>query len=201
MFKKSLAVLMLLGLVFLLPGCRNESFGLDDFEFPNPELPAVLIHVENHGTIIAELYPEYAPITVDNFINLVEGGFYDGLTFHRIISGFMIQGGCPEGTGMGGAGSMITGEFADNDIENPLPHTRGVLSMARGAHDYNSASSQFFIMHEDSPFLNGGYASFGRVIHGMEVVDSIADNAIPIDNNGTIDQDEQPVITEIRIVN
>ena len=133
----------------------------------------VTITMENGKQIRLELYPEIAPITVENFIKLVKQGFYDGLTFHRIIPGFMIQGGCPDGTGMGGPGWQIKGEFASNGVKNPLKHTRGVISMARSMMP-NSAGSQFFIMHEDAPHLDGQYAAFGKVIEGMEVVDEIA---------------------------
>lgn len=129
--------------------------------------------MENGKQIRLELYPEIAPITVENFIKLVKQGFYDGLTFHRIIPGFMIQGGCPDGTGMGGPGWQIKGEFASNGVKNPLKHTRGVISMARSMMP-NSAGSQFFIMHEDAPHLDGQYAAFGKVIEGMDVVDEIA---------------------------
>lgn len=212
MFKKSLMVVILVSCMVLLSGCGNEGgssnnaslneeeFSMDTFEFPNPELPVVLIEVEGHGQIVAELYPEYAPITVHNFIGLVEDGFYDGLTFHRIMDGFMIQGGCPLGTGTGGSGEMISGEFADNGIENPLSHTRGVLSMAR-SWEHDSASSQFFIMHGTERSLDGAYAAFGKVISGMEVVDSVVSSVTPLDGNGTIDPDEHPVITEIRLIN
>ena len=133
----------------------------------------VTITMENGKQIRLELYPEIAPITVENFIKLVKQGFYDGLTFHRIIPGFMIQGGCPDGTGMGGPGWQIKGEFASNGVKNPLKHTRGVISMARSMMQ-NSAGSQFFIMHEDAPHLDGQYAAFGKVIEGMDVVDEIA---------------------------
>ena len=133
----------------------------------------VTITMENGKQIRLELYPEIAPITVENFIKLVKQGFYDGLTFHRIIPGFMIQGGCPDGTGMGGPGWQIKGEFASNGVKNPLKHTRGVISMARSMMP-NSAGSQFFIMHEDAPHLYGQYAAFGKVIEGMDVVDEIA---------------------------
>lgn len=133
----------------------------------------VTITMENGKQIRLELYPEIAPITVENFIKLVKQGFYDGLTFHRIIPGFMIQGGCPDGTGMGGPGWQIKGEFASNGVKNPLKHTRGVISMARSMM-LNSAGSQFFIMHEDAPHLDGQYAAFGKVIEGMDVVDEIA---------------------------
>lgn len=130
--------------------------------------------MENGGTIKAELYPEIAPNTVNNFIDLVQKGFYDGVIFHRVIKGFMIQGGDPQGSGMGGPGYSIKGEFAGNGFENNLKHSRGVLSMAR-AQNPNSAGSQFFIMHQDSPHLDGQYAAFGKVIKGLEVVDAIAD--------------------------
>lgn len=133
----------------------------------------VQIEMQNGGIIKLELYPDAAPKTVENFLKLVKEGFYDGLIFHRVISGFMIQGGDPEGTGMGGAKEKIVGEFAANGHANPISHTRGVISMAR-AQNYNSASSQFFIMHADGTFLDGQYAAFGKVIDGMDVVDGIA---------------------------
>ena len=136
--------------------------------------PIVTIEMENGGVIKAELYPEVAPNTVNNFISLVKKGFYDGLIFHRVIPGFMIQGGDPKGMGIGGPGYGIKGEFLQNGFKNELKHTRGVLSMAR-AGDPNSAGSQFFIMHEDSPHLDGGYAAFGKVIEGIEAVDRICD--------------------------
>ena len=134
--------------------------------------------MENGGKIELELYPEHAPKTVANFEKLVKEGFYDGLTFHRVIPGFMIQGGDPLGNGMGGSENKIVGEFRSNGHQNPIRHTRGVISMAR-AFDKNSASSQFFIMHADAPHLDGQYAAFGKVISGIEVVDEIA--AIPTD--------------------
>ena len=133
----------------------------------------IIIEMDNGEEIEIELYPKIAPKTVLNFENLVKKGFYDGLTFHRIIPGFMIQGGCPEGTGMGGPGYTIEGEFSANGIKNDLKHTRGVISMAR-AMDPNSAGSQFFIMHDDAPHLDGQYAAFGKVVCGMDVVDRIA---------------------------
>ena len=135
--------------------------------------PIVTIEMENGGIITAELYPDKAPQSVYNFIALANAGFYDGLIFHRVIPGFMIQGGCPEGTGMGGPGYCIKGEFLFNGVDNKLKHKRGVLSMAR-SQSPNSAGSQFFLMHEDSPHLDGQYAAFGKVIEGIEVVDSIA---------------------------
>ena len=136
--------------------------------------PIVTIEMENGKVIKAELYPEIAPNTVNNFLSLVNKGYYDGLTFHRVIYGFMIQGGCPNGTGMGGPGYSIKGEFASNGVKNTLAHTPGVLSMARSMMP-NSAGSQFFIMHKAAPHLNGEYAAFGKVIEGMEVVDEIAE--------------------------
>lgn len=136
--------------------------------------PIVTIQFEDGDSVQVELYPDIAPNTVNNFISLVNKGYYNGLTFHRIISGFMIQGGCPDGTGTGGPGYSIKGEFAMNGVENNLKHTKGVISMARSQMP-NSAGSQFFIMHKDSPHLDGSYAAFGKVIEGMDVVDKIAD--------------------------
>lgn len=134
----------------------------------------VRMEIKDFGAIDLELYPKYAPITVNNFLKLVDENFYDNLTFHRIISGFMIQGGDPLGDGTGGSKENIKGEFLANGIDNPLKHTRGVISMAR-TNNPNSASSQFFIMHQDAPYLDGMYAAFGKVIKGIEVVDKIAD--------------------------
>lgn len=133
-----------------------------------------IIEMDNMDKIEIELYEDIAPITVENFVNLAESGFYDGLIFHRVIRNFMIQGGCPQGTGMGGPGHTIKGEFKQNGFDNPLKHTRGVISMARTM-DPNSAGSQFFIMHKDSPHLDGSYAAFGKVVSGIEVVDKIAE--------------------------
>lgn len=137
------------------------------------ENPIITIEMENGDIMKAELYPEVAPNTVNNFISLVKNGYYDGLIFHRVIRGFMIQGGCPDGTGMGGPGYQIKGEFAQNGFVNELRHTEGVLSMARAMHP-DSAGSQFFIMHKDSPHLDGQYAAFGMLIEGMDVVNKIA---------------------------
>lgn len=148
----------------------------------------VVIEMENGKKIKIELYPETAPISCENFEKLIKTGFYDGLTFHRVISGFMIQGGCPQGNGTGGPGWNIKGEFSSNGVKNDLKHTRGVLSMARAQHP-DSAGSQFFIMHEDAPYLDGQYAAFGKVIEGMDVVDEIA----------TVDTDfrDKPVTPQI----
>ena len=132
-----------------------------------------IIEIRKFGKVIVELYPEVAPITVDNFVKLANKGFYNGLTFHRIIKGFMIQGGCPKGNGTGGPGYEIKGEFSANGVNNPLKHTRGVISMAR-ASDPDSAGSQFFIMHQDAPYLDGQYAAFGKTISGIEVIDAIS---------------------------
>ena len=157
------------------------------------------IEAENYGTITLELDADSAPITVINFVNLAKDGFYDGLTFHRIMSGFMMQGGDPEANGTGGSGTKIKGEFSANGIENPISHVRGTISMARGK-SMDSASSQFFIVHQDSPHLDGEYAAFGKVTEGMDVVDSICASAKPIDNNGTIQRDQQPVIKKITVI-
>lgn len=157
------------------------------------------IEIQDYGTITVGLDEEAAPATVENFIALAESGFYDGLTFHRIIEGFMMQGGDPNGDGSGGSGENIVGEFAYNGYTNDLSHTRGAISMARSS-DYNSASSQFFIVHEDSTFLDGQYAVFGYVLDGIEIVDQVCADAEPVDSNGTILTDAQPVITTIRII-
>ena len=138
--------------------------------------PIVTITMENGDVMKAELYPEIAPNTVNNFISLVQNGFYDGLIFHRVIRGFMIQGGCPDGTGMGGPGYTIKGEFSQNGFANDLRHTEGVLSMARAMHP-DSAGSQFFIMHKNSPHLDGAYAAFGKITEGMDIVNKIAETA------------------------
>lgn len=159
----------------------------------------VNINVKDYGTISVELDPTYAPITVENFISLAESGFYDGLTFHRIIEGFMIQGGDPLGTGMGGAENTIKGEFSNNGVENPMSHERGVISMAR-SQDKDSASSQFFIMHQDSPHLDGDYAAFGHVTDGMDIVDKICEDTKVTDRNGSVAKENQPVIESIEVV-
>ena len=156
------------------------------------------ITVKDYGTIKLELDEGTAPITVENFIKLAKDGFYDGLTFQRIMDGFMIQGGDPLGNGTGGSKDKIKGEFTSNGVKNPISHVKGVISMAR-ANDPNSASSQFFITVADSTFLDGSYAAFGRVTEGQEVADQIAKDAKPVDNNGTIPAAAQPVIEKIII--
>lgn len=157
------------------------------------------IEVKDYGTIDVELDADTAPITVTNFVKLAQEGFYDGLTFHRIMDGFMIQGGDPNGDGTGGSEENIKGEFSNNGVDNDISHTRGTISMAR-ASDPDSASSQFFIVQADSTFLDGDYAGFGHVTEGMDIVDKICEDAKPTDNNGTITSDQQPVIEKITII-
>lgn len=159
----------------------------------------VNINIRDKGTIKAELDADAAPITVTNFVKLVKEGFYDGLTFHRIIEGFMMQGGDPTGTGMGNAGQTITGEFAGNGVENPISHTRGTISMARSGQP-DSASCQFFIMHQDGTYLDGDYAAFGHVTEGMEIVDDICENTTGQDSNGMVPEENRPVIESIEYV-
>lgn len=157
------------------------------------------IVVKDYGTIALELDADVAPITVANFAKLANEGFYNGLTFHRIISGFMIQGGDPLGTGMGGSDKNIKGEFSANGVQNSISHVRGTISMAR-SQSYNSASSQFFIVHEDSTFLDGQYAAFGKVTSGMEIVDKICEDTKVEDDNGTVLQENQPVIEKVTMI-
>lgn len=156
------------------------------------------IIIKDHGTIKVELDADSAPITVTNFVNLAKDGFYDGLTFHRIMEGFMMQGGDPAGNGTGGSDETIKGEFASNGVENPISHKRGTISMAR-AQDPDSGSSQFFIVHEDSTFLDGDYAAFGTVTEGMDIVDNICENAVVVDQNGTVKDGTQPVIEHVNV--
>ncbi len=157
------------------------------------------IVIKDFGTIKCELDADAAPITVTNFISLVKSGFYDGLTFHRIMEGFMMQGGDPLGTGFGGADQTIKGEFANNGVENTLSHTKGALSMARST-DPNSASSQFFIVHSGATFLDGDYAVFGYVTEGMDVVDKVCTSVPAVDDNGTVTKENQPIITSIKVI-
>ena len=192
-------LIVIIGLIVLLLGglvISKKSKG----ESNNMDNVTIEMSIKNYGIIVLELDHNQAPITVENFVNLVDNHFYDGLTFHRIIAGFMIQGGDPEGNGFGGSPNKIKGEFKSNGVNNTISHTRGVISMARSG-DPNSASSQFFIMHQDYTSLDGNYAAFGHVISGMEVVDKIATDAKPTDNNGTIPLSQQPVIEYIKRIN
>lgn len=191
MKKIFLCLLCALMCVLVLTGCEKKE----------GKKYNVVISVENYGDISLELDSTYAPITVENFISLVNDKFYDGLTFHRADKGFVLQGGDPEGTGNGGSGKTIKGEFLENGVVNKLSHTRGVISMARRGNDYNSATSQFFIVVEDaSSSLDGLYASFGKVTDGMDVIDKIMEDAEPIDGMGLLEKSKQPVITSIRVV-
>lgn len=178
---------------------QSEETTKDDEDILLSGKQHVSVEIANYGTLELELDADVAPITVTNFVKLAEQGFYDGLTFHRIITGFMIQGGDPNGDGTGGSEETIKGEFTSNGIDNNLSHKRGVISMARST-DPDSASSQFFICHQDSTFLDGEYAAFGTVTAGMEIVDKICEDATPLDNNGTIAKDKQPKITAVRVI-
>ena len=167
------------------------------YQFEKPAKDSeVIVMKTNMGTIKMRLFPEKAPKTVENFVTHAKEGYYDGLTFHRVINGFMIQGGDPEGTGMGGSDETIKGEFSSNGVENSIKHTRGTISMAR-SQDPDSASSQFFIMHQDADYLDGEYAGFGHVTSGMEVVDQICEKTPVTDSNGTVEKSNQPVIEKI----
>ena len=161
------------------------------------ENPIVTFEMENGDIMKAELYPEVAPNTVNNFISLVKKGYYDGLIFHRVINGFMIQGGCPDGTGMGGPGYHTKGEFEQNGFDNYLKHTEGVLSMARAMHP-DSAGSQFFIMHRNSPHLDGSYAAFGKVTEGMDIVNKIADTETDYNDRPLTEQKMKKVTVDTR---
>ncbi|WP_295562556.1 peptidylprolyl isomerase [uncultured Holdemanella sp.] len=185
--KKLLTILCSFVLCISLFGCQKETKNY-----------IAKIEVENYGTITLKLEGKKAPITVQNFVDLAKSGFYDGLTFHRIIKGFMIQGGDPNGNGTGGSDKTIKGEFKDNGVKNNIKHKRGVISMARSS-DYDSASSQFFIMQEDNDSLDGQYAAFGHVTKGMKIVDQICEDADPMDDNGTIAESKQPVIKTIKV--
>lgn len=205
--RKLLSICLAALLVLSLAGCGKTSvvgiMTTSKAPAANEESQGVGTHhaeieIQDYGTITVELDGDAAPITVQNFMDLANAGFYDGLTFHRIISGFMMQGGDPNGNGTGGSENTIKGEFSANGVENPLSHTRGAISMAR-AQAPDSASSQFFICHADSTFLDGQYACFGYVTDGMDVVDAVCEAAQPTDDNGTIPADQQPVITAIRI--
>lgn len=214
--KKVLSILLCVALLLALAACSAVYTLTDDVPSTSPEpspsasaeatdtpegvgVHHVEIEIADYGTIKLELDGDAAPITVENFLALAGDGFYDGLTFHRIVKGFMMQGGDPQGDGFGGSENTIQGEFALNGIENNISHVRGTISMAR-SNDPDSASSQFFIVHEDSPHLDGQYAAFGHVTEGMEVVDAVCEDAQPIDGNGTIPAEAQPVITSVTVV-
>ena len=202
-FKTILVFAMML---LLLVGCHLDNstdIGDSDDTYTPPALDTEAtyyadIDIADYGVITIQLDQAVAPVTCANFVELAENGFYDGLTFHRIIAGFMMQGGDPAGNGTGGSDNNIVGEFKSNGYENTLSHKRGVVSMARSQAP-DSASSQFFICHEDSDFLDGEYAAFGVVTEGLEVVDAVCEAAEPTDNNGTIPSDAQPVINSITI--
>ena len=172
--RKKIILALCLVMSLCLVACSNKTNKNEETRIPPKELPIATIVVKNYGTIEAELYPHIAPNTVNNFIYLANSGFYDGLTFHRVIKDFMIQGGDPNGNGTGGPGYSIKGEFSNNNFKNNLKHTEGVLSMAR-SQNKNSAGSQFFIVTKDQPGLDGDYATFGKVISGMDVVHKIED--------------------------
>lgn len=176
---------------------QEESGSQNDQE--ESGLHHVEIEVADYGTISLELDADTAPVTVANFIDLANDGFYDGLTFHRIMDGFMVQGGDPRGNGTGGAKQTIKGEFSANGVKNDISHVRGVISMAR-ANDPDSASSQFFIVHEDSTFLDEQYAAFGHVTEGIEIVDQLCADTPVLDDNGTVAAEDQPVITSITVI-
>lgn len=214
--KKVLSILLCVALLLALAACSAVYTLTDDVPSTSPEpspspsaeatdapegvgVHHVEIEIADYGTIELELDGDAAPITVENFLALAGDGFYDGLTFHRIVKGFMMQGGDPQGDGFGGSENTIQGEFALNGIENNISHVRGTISMAR-SNGPDSASSQFFIVHEDSPHLDGQYAAFGHVTEGMEVVDAVCEDAQPIDGNGTIPAEAQPVITSVTVV-
>ena len=204
--------MLMMVLVLSMAGCGGSSSDEQPAEEPEqaeqaeePAAEPIGIHhaeivIKDFGTVKLELDGDTAPITVQNFMDLANAGFYDGLTFLRIMDGFMIQGGDPNGNGTGGSDHNIKGEFAANGVNNPISHKKGVISMARAPQDFDSASSQFFIVQADSEFLDGQYAAFGNVTEGMEFVDIIAKEAKPIDDNGTIPAEEQPVIETIRII-
>ncbi len=192
-------IILIAALILLLTGCASkQTSGTKQGAQPFQKVRHAEITVRDYGTIKLELDEGTAPITVANFIKLAKDGFYDGLTFHRIMDGFMIQGGDPLGNGTGGAKDTIKGEFSKNGVMNPISHVKGVISMAR-SNAPDSASSQFFITVADSTFLDGSYAAFGRVTEGMEVAEQIAKDAKPVDNNGTIPPEQQPVIESIVI--
>lgn len=196
--KKIISLFLVFGLIITMTGCgSNKKEKEKEEEKLMTGKHYVKIEIEDYGNIELELDADVAPITVTNFINLVNKKYYDGLKFHRIIKGFMMQGG--DGSSQGKSAERIKGEFSANGVENNISHKRGVISMARAA-NYDSASSQFFIVHEDSEFLDGNYAGFGHVTSGIEVVDKICKEAKVVDDNGTVLDENQPVIKSIRVI-
>ena len=192
--KRFLLLLVAVIITVCVSGCdKNDETYLSG-------LHHVEIEVKDMGTISLELDADTAPITVTNFVNLANEGFYDGLTFHRVVEGFVIQGGDPNGDGTGRSGKTIKGEFSANGVKNDISHVRGVISMGRVGNDYDSASSQFFIVHEDSTYLDGNYAAFGHVTDGMDIVDEIAENTEVEDDIGNVLKENQPVIETIRVI-
>lgn len=196
--KRIISMLLCVALIACcFAGCGSKSQ-------TNGGIHHAVIEIEDYGKVELELYADIAPITVENFITLAKDGFYDGLTFHRVVQGFVLQGGDPEGNGSGGSENNIKGEFYANGVENDLSHTRGVISMARGGYDYNSASSQFFIVLSDdyTSSLDGLYAGFGKVTKGMDVVDKVCADLVnaETDSMGTLLSEDQPVIKKITIV-
>jgi len=209
--KRFFALALCFAMFFCFAACGNEGSSASPNKSGNTDYSKgthhAVIDVKDYGKIELELDADTAPITVENFCTLANDGFYDGLTFHRIIEGFMIQGGDPDHNGTGGSEKEIKGEFSANGVKNDISHVRGVISMARqgenpytGEKNYDSASSQFFIVHKDSDFLDGQYAAFGHVAKGMEVVDKIAENTPVTDTNGTVLFENQPVINSVTIV-
>lgn len=196
--KKIIAILSAAILTLTFCGCSKRQSEFDSDTGSGYGTHHAVITIKDYGDIKLVLDGDTAPITVKNFVELAKSGFYDGLTFHRIIKGFMIQGGDPKGNGTGGSDKTIRGEFSKNGVENNISHKRGVISMAR-SQDNNSASSQFFIMHKDGDYLDGSYAAFGHVTEGMDVVDKIAENTPVTDSNGTVSKENQPVIEKIVI--
>lgn len=196
--KKIIAILSAAILTLTFCGCSKRQSEFDSDTGSGYGTHHAVITIKDYGDIKLVLDGDTAPITVKNFVELAKSGFYDGLTFHRIIKGFMIQGGDPKGDGTGGSDKTIRGEFSKNGVENNISHKRGVISMAR-LQDNNSASSQFFIMHEDGDYLDGSYAAFGHVTEGMDVVDKIAENTPVTDSNGTVLKENQPIIEKIVI--
>lgn len=196
--KKIIAILSAAILTLTFCGCSKRQSEFDSDTGSGYGTHHAVITVKDYGDIKLVLDGDTAPITVKNFVELAKSGFYDGLTFHRIIKGFMIHGGDPKGNGTGGSDKTIRGEFSKNGVENNISHKRGVISMAR-SQDNNSASSQFFIMHEDGDYLDGSYAAFGHVTEGMDVVDKIAENTPVTDSNGTVLKENQPIIEKIVI--